>query len=415
MAPTRHAPHHDSAFLAVSHPTKPRVLIAVANRDAWSKHQTAFPRELEVVIVESAREALDKLSRQGPFAVIVTELRVLGMSGLDLLQAARQHMPDSARILVVDADDREAAIEAINKPHVLAFFVQPFASEPFVTALREGVARNQRRLHGQAVMLQTAEGVVQMLSGQVHPANAEPEIPAGARQLRDRARLMAQALRLPTRADLETAALLSWVGLSAMPHHVLEKLRAHEKLAPPDLAILERLPDVGLRLVEPQPHFAGVADVFRQQGVDPGPAVIRDDGVREHKVALSARILRAVVDLQLYELAGLTIPAALIELRKHAVRYDVTVLKALEHLFAGPDPATNTTFEECLVPDLVVGNILATDALSHEGVALVAAGTSITQTVLDHLKNFADLGEIVEPLYVLRTETPASEKSAPAT
>lgn len=392
---------------------KPRVLLAVVDRAPWTKHRAALPDDFEIVVVETARDALEKLAHQGPFAVVAAELRIAGMSGLDLLQAARQHMPDTSRILVVAGEDREAAIEAVNQARVLAFFVHPFAPEVFATSIREGVEQHQRRLHDQAVLTQTVEGVVQMLTGLVHPTNSEPEIPASAQHLRNRALLTAQALRLPTVADLEIAALLSQVALSAAPHHLLDKLRAHEKLTPAEMEFLDRMPDVGLHLVESQPHFAGVAEVFRHQGMNPGPAIVREDGVREHKVPLASRILRAVVDLQLYEDAGLNIAAALAGLRKQAARYDLMVLKALELIFAGSNPATNAMFEECMVADLEAGSVLAMDALSHDGVPLVAAGGTLTLPTLERLRNIAALGEVVEPLYVLRTTAAAAAKSAP--
>jgi hypothetical protein len=127
-------------------------------------------------------------------------------------------------------------------------------------------------------------------------------------------------------------------------------------------------------------------------------------------VPLASRILRAVVDLQLHEDAGLNVAAALAGLRKQAARYDLTVLKALELLFAGAIPADNPTFEECMVVDLEVGTVLALDALSHDGVALVAAGATLTSVALEHLQNFAELGEVVEPLYVIRTALAGAKK-----
>jgi response regulator RpfG family c-di-GMP phosphodiesterase len=393
---------------------KPRVLIAAADRATWRTHLAALAGDIEAVFAATARETMEKLAKHGPFGVLVAELRVPGMSGVDLLNAVRQNFPDTGRLLVVNADDRESAIEAINRAHVHAFFVEPFSSVVFADAVWAGVTEHQRTLHERAVMLQTAEGIVQLLSGLVHPLIPIPPLSEAAQRMRDRVRFVAQAMKLPTVADLEAAALLSRVGLAAVPRHILEKILTHEKLSVADHEFLARLPDVGLRLVEHQPRFAGVAEIFRHQGADPGPMIVRDDGLREHRVPLAARILRAVVDLQLHENAGLTAAGALAEMRKQSVHYDTTVLKAFELLFAGQFPNANGTFEECMVADLIVGSVLATEAVSDEGVPLVSAGTTITSQVLERLRNFADLGEIVEPLYVIRTAPRPEEEQKEA-
>ncbi len=393
---------------------KPRVLIAIADRTPWTSHRAALSSDVDVHFVESARDVLEKLSRDGPYAALVAELRVPEMSGLDLLGAARQHFPDMARLLVVESEDREAAIEAINQAHVHAFFLHPFSSEVFANAVWTGVSEYLKARQEHEVLVHATEGIVQMLTGLVHPDIPIPEISPAGQHLRDRVRAAAAALKLPTVADLETAALLSRVALAAVPPHILNKLLTHDRLTPVEMELLARLPDVGLRLVEHQPRFAGVAEIFRQQGADPGPVTVREDGVREQRVILASRILRAVVDLQLHENAGLTTAAGLVEMRRQSVHYDSAVLKALEMLFAGPEFNANATFEECMVADLIVGSVLATDALSTEGVPLVSAGAAITPTVLNRLKNFADLGEIVEPLYVVRESIEAAQQAAEA-
>lgn len=386
--------------------------MAVADRAPWLGVRPALPPDYEIVFADTARDALDRLAKPASsFGAVVAELRVPGMSGLDLLQAVRQHMPDVARILVGGPDDHDAPIVAINEVRVLAYFVAPFSPDDVAAAIREGVTRCQRRQHLHAVSTHLAEGVIQMLTGSVHPTNVPPEIPEAAKALRDRVRQTAQAMKLPTIADLETAALLSHVALASVPHHILDKLQTHLRLAPTESDFLARLPDVGLRLVEALPRLAGVADIFRHQGAAPGPMVVREDGVREAKVPLASRILRAVFDLQLYENSGLNTVAALAVMRRQAANYDSGVLKALERLFGVERRPTNPAFEEFMVADLMPGWVLATDALSHEGVPLVAAGTALSAAVLDRLQNFAELGEVEEPIYVLRDsiDTPAAE------
>ena len=79
-------------------------------------------RQFEVSIADSADEAIDILSTDGPFAVIVSDFRMPRTNGVDLLRHVRQSWPDMSRILMTGhleisemADDIELAT-VIGKP-----------------------------------------------------------------------------------------------------------------------------------------------------------------------------------------------------------------------------------------------------------------------------------------------------------
>jgi hypothetical protein len=258
---------------------------------------------------------------------------------------------------------------------------------------------------------------VQLLTGNL--TGDEPELSAQAKQMKDRARHLAQVLRLPFTEELETAAELGRLGLAGVPKHVHEKLAAHDKLAQAEMERMARIPEVLARVVDHIPHMAGVAEVIRYDGSTPasnaaaGAAAPRT-GLKREDMPLASRILRAVLDLQLLEESGLTTAAAILRMRQDAGRYDRHVLKAVEALFSDPNVLAQGQLEQCMVETLVSGMVLATDALSTEGVSLVAAGTALTPGLIEHLRNFAELGELVQPVNVLRRTVPEAEAAPEA-
>jgi response regulator RpfG family c-di-GMP phosphodiesterase len=98
--------------------------------------------DLQVVTVGSPDEALTLLGRER-FDVVVSDLRMPGMSGLDLLATARRRAPDARRLLVSGYADFESALDAINEVGIDRLLTKPWENEEVRGAV-EGAARVAR-------------------------------------------------------------------------------------------------------------------------------------------------------------------------------------------------------------------------------------------------------------------------------
>src|ERR1051326_8611348 len=80
----------------------------------------------EVATANDAYEALGALQTQGPFAVLVTDLAMPGMSGLDLLREVRKSDPQLEVIVVSAANTIESAIAAMREGGAFNYLLKPF-------------------------------------------------------------------------------------------------------------------------------------------------------------------------------------------------------------------------------------------------------------------------------------------------
>ena len=81
--------------------------------------------DFDVVTANSAEEALHLL-RQKDFKIILTDQRMPGMTGIDLLRQARQLRPTSVGLLLSAYLDSAVLAEAINLGNVFGFVGKPW-------------------------------------------------------------------------------------------------------------------------------------------------------------------------------------------------------------------------------------------------------------------------------------------------
>ena len=91
---------------------------------------TRYGEDYRVVRTGSGREALEVLAalalRDDPVALIVTDQRMPGMTGTEMLDVARGHAPDAKKLLLTAYADTEVAITAINEIGLDYYLLKPW-------------------------------------------------------------------------------------------------------------------------------------------------------------------------------------------------------------------------------------------------------------------------------------------------
>src|SRR3984885_1189232 len=89
-----------------------------------------YGAEYRVMRAASGQAALDILAqvkaRQEPVALIVSDQRMPGLTGVDFLERARELYPDARRVLLTAYADTEAAIRAINSARIHYYLNKPW-------------------------------------------------------------------------------------------------------------------------------------------------------------------------------------------------------------------------------------------------------------------------------------------------
>jgi putative nucleotidyltransferase with HDIG domain len=94
--------------------------------------------------VKTASNGLQALQHfhDEPFDLLLTDIRMRGMSGLELIDAAKKHDPGIAIVVITGHGTVNMAIESL-KLGTLGFVIKPFTMEELLTAVRHATEKNR--------------------------------------------------------------------------------------------------------------------------------------------------------------------------------------------------------------------------------------------------------------------------------
>ena len=107
--------------------------------------------------------------------VIVSDLRMPGMNGIEFLRRAQSVRPHAARILISGYSESDDIIEGINKGHILYFIRKPFEKRT-IQAILQQAAQHARLLQDRAHLLDELTCLSRELELRVHQRTMELEL-----------------------------------------------------------------------------------------------------------------------------------------------------------------------------------------------------------------------------------------------
>jgi len=142
----------------------------------------------------NAEEALD-LFRHHEIAVVVSDNRMPGMSGLDFLAELRRVSPDTVKVLISSYIDLATALAAINSSEVYRYLLKPWKEQEILDVVQEGL----RRYRTVQAMRREDESVLRSLAQTIELK--DPSTKGHCDRVAVYALLIADAMGLPKEAQ----------------------------------------------------------------------------------------------------------------------------------------------------------------------------------------------------------------------
>lgn len=355
---------------------EPALLSAIA-RNLRSEHY-------DVATASSGAEAVELLRTGGPFAVIVSDLRMPGMDGVELLRYARKLSPDTVRILFTGQPDMENAIAAVNEGEIFRFITKPCPRVPMALVLKSAVQQHQLITAERVLLQQTLRGSIKALTEMLALTN--PLAFGRASRVRQTMNALVAALRIPVNWHLEVAAMLSQIGFALLAPATLEKVYAGEPLTQSEEEMVDRLPELVEEILGNIPRLEPVREILRYQDKHFDGSGMPLDSVRGENIPWGARALKIILDLDSLDGAGYSEVLAFDILRGRKGWYDLEILEALAELRRiGPQAEVR----DLPLSVLTVGMIVAQNVRTSMGTLFIARGQEVTPSLLARLQNLS--------------------------
>src|SRR5258708_38500540 len=116
------------------------VLVVDDEQDNLDAFRFVFRKSFRLTYAQGGEQALALIDTLDP-AVIVTDQRMPGMSGIEVLKHATQKRPDAVGVLLTAYTDLPVLLEAINSGAVYRYVQKPWDSKELAVVLRQSIER----------------------------------------------------------------------------------------------------------------------------------------------------------------------------------------------------------------------------------------------------------------------------------
>jgi response regulator RpfG family c-di-GMP phosphodiesterase len=360
-------------------------------------------KQFTVETAVGGKAGLTALETIGPYAVVVADMQMPEMNGLEYLMQAEALAPDTVRIMLTGNLDQETVTNAVNKGHVFRFLNKPCPQPELVRTLNEALT-HYRWVTGERELLEkTLAGSVKLLSDVL--SLTDPTTFGQAQKVREYMRSYVVNQNNGHNWEFEIAAILSQVGLVAIPASVIHKVRQNLSLTGREKDMWARVPEIGADLVGNIPRLNSVSQIIRFQNKHFDGSGLPAEPISGEEIPAGSRILKVLSDLLQLETSGTPTAKALAEMKQRNGWYDPSVLDSVFNCLNSQASSKNDANHGPIaigLHELQIKHVLAANIVTAEGMLLISTGTEISRMMLEKLRNLAQLNVIKEPIYVAR-------------
>jgi CheY-like chemotaxis protein len=362
-----------------------RVLLVDDEPNLLQALRRSLHGKFQIATAVGGSEALTQLRENGPFAVLVCDMQMPDVSGLDVLREARQIAPDTVRIMLTGNVDQQTAVDAVNDGAIFRFVNKPCPAEKLAVVLDSALRQYELITAEKVLLSRTLTSSISLVNEVL--SIASPQAFSRGGRMRTLAKRVAETLELPDIWQFEVAAMLSQIGCI----NFLGRETNFES-GPRSQSELNKQAQLGSKIVGRIPRLESIASMIGGQY-----AKSWETDVPEH-VRMGAKLLRMLTDYDVL-VESMSSVQAIRKMTEDCSQYGPALFEALEEVVL-----KNIEIREVKVSELTVKMLLDKDVYTVGGELLIRSGQELSETLIHRVQTFSRNGIGVRELLQVQVD-----------
>jgi DNA-binding NtrC family response regulator len=123
-----------------------KILFVDDDANILAAYKRNLRKQFDILTAPSGEEGLSLLQAEGPFAVVLSDLRMPGMDGFEFLSRVKERSPDSLCIMLTGHAELQSSLRAVNEGYIFRFLTKPCKMDILATAIRSGLSQYEQNL-----------------------------------------------------------------------------------------------------------------------------------------------------------------------------------------------------------------------------------------------------------------------------
>jgi ActR/RegA family two-component response regulator len=340
--------------------------------------------DFEADTAVGGEQGLAAIHAHGPYAVVVSDMRMPGMNGVQFLAQVREAAPDTVTMMLTGYSDISAAMDAVNEGNIFRFLAKPCEQQILTKAITSGLVQYRLVTSEKDLLENTLMGSIKVLTDVLSAVS--PEAFGKSIRITRCVRHLVAKFRPPSSWCFEAAAMLSQLGCIMLDPELIQAAYVGTHMSADNRARFEAHPNVARDLLASVRRLEPVAWMISQQlirGAPQKPPQLPE--IPGELLAFGAKLLKVAVAFDNLRMKSATSEEAVLRLRYRS-EFDRELVDALADM---KSEESKMELRKVPISTLTVGMILQQDVRNHGGVLVVAKGQEVTRPLLVRLEHFS--------------------------
>ncbi|MCG7906390.1 MAG: response regulator [Candidatus Thiodiazotropha taylori] len=378
-----------------------KVLMVDDDRNLLDSFRRQFRKRLNLETATSGADGVQAVRDGGPFALVVSDMQMPNMNGVEFLSKVRELSPNTVRIMLTGNANLDVAIDAVNDGNIFRFLNKPVETEVLYQTAIEGIKQYRLITNEKVLLNKTLKGAVDLLADVLSMVN--PDAFSQSSRIKHHVRTIVRSLSLEDGWHYDLAGMLCQLGYVSLPDELIHKVMAGDELSKAETELYNSHPEMGSRLLKHIPRLETVAAMIEHQLDDIGKIEIQGKLNNEQKAILGGQILKVAINYDKLLNTGSSEDKAIEYLRDNPENFDPALVEILiQGSMNRKVEILNLPLDQ-LEPGMIVDQPIKTNA----GALLLAKGQPLSQAMVFKLKVAYDREVLPETSFRVFRITPS--------